>query len=126
VFNENKVPYGLSSGLPITISPHVPQSRLPLVLAFEPALLSHSLYLKLDSFVIEPLNAPTTAPCVESTSPVAPSPPTTSNSCVAPNQPASPPATPAPVLSNHHPMITRAKVGIRKPHAFCASNYLLP
>jgi hypothetical protein len=55
-------------------------------------------------------------------------PPTTSNSCVAPNQSAIQPLVSplTSIISNHHPMITCAKVGICKPRAFCANNYPLP
>jgi hypothetical protein len=136
VFNETEFHYGISSALPTTVSPHVPPPRLPLALTFEPALLSHS------QSTVEPLNASTTAPRVEPSSPTVPStspaaqspspttlsPPTTSNSCVAPNQSAiQPPVSPpTSIISNHHPMITRAKVGICKPRALCANNYPLP
>jgi hypothetical protein len=57
--------------------------------------------------------------------------PTTCNSRVDTNQPEIQPTasllpTPAAILSNHHPMLTREKNGIRKPRVLCASNYPLP
>jgi hypothetical protein len=57
--------------------------------------------------------------------------PATSYSRVDTNQPeiqptTSPLPTPATILSNHHPMLTREKNGIQKPRVLCASNYPLP
>ncbi|KAB5531962.1 hypothetical protein DKX38_018632 [Salix brachista] len=92
-------------------------------------LLIHSQFV-VQQTDVEPLNASTTTPRVEPPSLVAqsPLPTTTSNSYVTPNQSAIQlSASPSiPIISNPHPMITRAKVDIRKPRALYANNYPLP
>ena len=129
VFNETKFPYGLSSATPTVVSQSITPTRLPLAVAFEPTLLSNS-----SSSTNHP-DASTTAsrvdlpsPTTQSSSPAAILSPTTSNICAPLTQPATPPpaSPPAPIISNKHPMITRAKAGICKPRALCASNYPLP
>ncbi|KAG6748891.1 hypothetical protein POTOM_048829 [Populus tomentosa] len=96
---------------------------LPLAIAFEPTLLSHSSPTSNHS------NASTTAsrvqlpsPATQSSSPAVVLPLTTSTICAPLDQFAIPLPTsaPAPLISNHHPMTTRAKSGIRKPRALCA------
>jgi len=129
VFYETEFPYRLFSATPTVVSQSITPTRLPLAVAFEPALLSHS------SSTTNHSDALTTAsrvelpsPTTQSSSPVAILSPTTSNICAPLTQPAiSPPASPPTlIISNHHPMITRAKASICKPRALYASNYPLP
>ena len=129
VFNETEFPYGLTSATPTVFSSYITPTRLPLAVAFKPALLSHS-----SSTLTHP-DASTTAsrvelpsPTTQSSSPAAILPSTTSNICAPLTQSTTPPpaSPPAPIISNHHPMITCAKDGIHKPRALYTSNYPLP
>ena len=148
VFNENEFPYGLPSTIPVVVSPSITPPRLPLAVAFEPALLSHSSSAIASAAASQvELTSPTTqssspaailpvtaspvelpSPTTQSSPPAASLPNATSNTCVPVNQSILPPpaSSSATIISNHHPMTTRAKAGIRKPRALCASNYPLP
>jgi hypothetical protein len=129
VFYETEFPYRLFSATPTVVSQSITPTRLPLAVAFEPALLSHS------SSTTNHSDALTTAsrvelpsPTTQSSSPVAILSPTTSNIYAPLTQPAIslPASPPTLIISNHHPIITRVKASICKPRALCASNYPLP
>ncbi|KAF9673911.1 hypothetical protein SADUNF_Sadunf10G0073100 [Salix dunnii] len=85
-------------------------TKAPLAIAFEP-LLSHSSSMSdpptASAHQMEPSSSAT-----PTTSSIDFSHAISSNACVS-----TPPA--APIISNNHPMITRAKDGIHKPRALC-------
>ena len=135
VFNEAEFPYELKSIMPSVASqpaatPSPAATKTPLAIVFEP-LLSHSSSMN---------DSPTTSTCqmapsssaTPTTSTADFSPVLSSTACAPPDQPALPSTAcvptppPAAIISNNHPMITRAKDGIRKPRALCVSNYPLP
>ncbi|KAF9664755.1 hypothetical protein SADUNF_Sadunf16G0051000 [Salix dunnii] len=132
VFNETEFPYGLNYVVPPTVSQSAAYqspatTKSPLAIAFEP-LLSHSPSMidppaaSTHQMEPSPSAAPTIAPTPQSTSTVDIFPAISSNAYVPLNQSdiLSPTPPPAPIISNHHPMINRAKDGIRKPRALCA------
>ncbi|KAG6761713.1 hypothetical protein POTOM_034943 [Populus tomentosa] len=103
-------------------------TKTPLAIVFEP-LLSHSSSMN---------DCPTTSTChmapsssaTPTTSTADFSPVLSSTACAPPDQPALPSTAcvptppPAAITSNNHPMITRAKDGIRKPRALCVKQVL--